>query len=63
MNQVDQGLATFLCAREVMEITGLSRLTIWRLERKGVSPRRRGLSPEAVGLIERCTSVGVAEGT
>ena len=34
---------------EVLEMTGLSRTTVWRLERKGEFPRRVQLGPRAVG--------------
>lgn len=37
---------------EVMARTGLSRTTLWRLERRGVFPARRQLSPGTVGWIE-----------
>ena len=37
---------------EVCRRTGISRTTIWRLERKGVFPLRRQLSSGAVGWIE-----------
>ena len=40
-----------LRADEVVEITGLSRTTIWRLERSGDFPPRRHLSSFAVGWI------------
>ena len=39
------------CA-EVCKRTGLSRVTIWRLERTGIFPLRRKLSANAVGWIE-----------
>jgi prophage regulatory protein len=41
-----------LRARIVCERTGLSRSTLWRLERKGAGPRHRQLSANAVGWIE-----------
>jgi len=34
---------------EVKALSGLSRSTIWRLEREGLFPRRVQLSPNAVG--------------
>ena len=34
---------------EVAERTGLSRTTVWRLERQGQFPARIQLSPRAVG--------------
>jgi prophage regulatory protein len=34
---------------EVTEMTGLSRTTIWRRERKGEFPQRVKLGPQAVG--------------
>lgn len=36
---------------EVCEITGLSRTTIWRLERDGRFPKRRRLGPNSVGHV------------
>ncbi len=36
-------------AREVQEITGLSRTTLWRLENKGEFPHRVSLSIGSVG--------------
>ncbi|WP_081646966.1 AlpA family phage regulatory protein [Limisalsivibrio acetivorans] len=36
-------------AQELQELTGLSRTTIWRLERKGESPARVPLSGSSVG--------------
>lgn len=36
---------------EVERITGLSRTTIWRMERRGDFPERRQLAPNAVGWL------------
>jgi len=36
----------------VRDRTGLSRSTIWRLERRGVFPKHRRLSANAVGWLE-----------
>ena len=36
----------------VKDRVGLSRTSIWRLERKGLFPRRRQLSANAVGWSE-----------
>jgi prophage regulatory protein len=36
----------------VRERTGLSRSTVWRLERKGAFPKHRRISPNAVGWLE-----------
>ena len=41
-----------LRARAVCERTGLSRTTLWRLERRGAFPRHRQLSTHAVGWLE-----------
>ena len=38
--------------RTVRDRTGLSRSTIWRLERRGVFPQHRRISINAVGWIE-----------
>ena len=40
----------------VRERTGLSRSTIWRLERRGEFPHHRRLSANAVGWIEEDVS-------
>lgn len=37
---------------EVLARTGLSRTTIWRLERAGLFPARRRLGPNSVGWLE-----------
>jgi len=36
----------------VVSVTGLSRMTIWRLERSGGFPRRRQLGPRSVAWLE-----------
>ncbi|PYQ71873.1 MAG: transcriptional regulator [Acidobacteria bacterium] len=41
------------CADTVRGRTGLSRSTIWRLERRGEFPRHRRISPNAVGWLEQ----------
>jgi len=41
-----------LNAKEVVKKTGLSRTTIWRLERKGEFPLRVALSDRRVGWKE-----------
>ncbi len=38
--------------RDVANTTGLSRTTLWRLERRGDFPRRIRLSPNSTGWIE-----------
>jgi prophage regulatory protein len=35
--------------REVVHLTGLSRTTIWRLERAGQFPKRRRLTRNTIG--------------
>ena len=42
----------FVREGECQRITGLSRSTRWRLERKDMFPKRRRLSPNAVGWLE-----------
>jgi prophage regulatory protein len=42
----------FLRIRQVMLLTGLSRMTIYRLERDGRFPKRRRLSKNAVAWLE-----------
>jgi len=38
--------------QQVTELTGLSRVTVWRLERAGKFPSRIRLSANAVGWLE-----------
>jgi predicted DNA-binding transcriptional regulator AlpA len=38
--------------KEVALLTGLSRVTIWRLEQAGQFPSKLALSPNRVGWIE-----------
>lgn len=40
-----------LRSNEVVSLTGLSRTTLWRLERTGDFPQRRRLSSFAVGWV------------
>jgi len=47
----ENGLDRFLRLREVVAVTGLSPATIWRRERAGDFPRRRQISPGAVGWL------------
>ena len=37
----------------VLARTGLSRSTVWRLERRGAFPRHRRISPNAVAWLEQ----------
>jgi prophage regulatory protein len=41
----------FLRDREIRSLTGLSKTTIWRLERTGRFPRRRKLAARAAGWV------------
>jgi prophage regulatory protein len=43
---------SFMRWREVQHATGLSRSTIWRLERAGDFPQRRKLSTHTVGWLQ-----------
>lgn len=38
---------------QVTKLTGLSRVTIWRLERRGDFPHRRQLGRNSVGWLDR----------
>jgi len=38
--------------QELLQITGLSSATLWRLERAGDFPRRLRLGPHAVGWLD-----------
>ena len=42
----------FLRSRQVVQLTGLSRMTIYRLEIAGQFPRRRQLSRNSVAWLE-----------
>jgi prophage regulatory protein len=42
----------FLRIRQVMQVTGLSRMTIYRLELAGEFPKRRQLSKNPVAWLE-----------
>ena len=53
----------FLREAEVRRITGLSRTTRWRMERRGEFPRRRILSRNAVGWLASQIETWVAERT
>jgi prophage regulatory protein len=37
--------------KAVVQRTGLSRTTVWRLERRGLFPARRQISPGTIGWI------------
>jgi|tagenome__1003787_1003787.scaffolds.fasta_scaffold19104226_1 prophage regulatory protein len=43
----------FLRFTAVRDRTGLSRSTIWRLERRGEFPKHRRIAPNAVGWVEQ----------
>jgi prophage regulatory protein len=43
----------FLRVKQVMAMTGLSRMTIYRLEQAGTFPARRKLGKNSVAWIER----------
>jgi prophage regulatory protein len=42
----------FLRIRQVMQVTGLSRMTLYRLELAGKFPKRRQLSENSVAWLE-----------
>jgi prophage regulatory protein len=42
----------FLRVRQVMQVTGLSRMTIYRLEIAGEFPKRRQLSKNSVAWLD-----------
>jgi prophage regulatory protein len=42
----------FLTVKQIMKMTGLSRTTIWRLERDEEFPKRRQLGLRRIGWIE-----------
>ena len=41
-----------LNVRDVVSMTGLSKVTIWRKEKSGAFPKRINLTPRRVGWIE-----------
>lgn len=45
----------------IRERTGLSRSTIWRLERRGVFPRHRRISANTVAWIEEEIDIWIRE--
>lgn len=38
--------------KEIVQMTGLSPVTIWRMEQRGEFPQKISLSPNRVGWIE-----------
>jgi prophage regulatory protein len=46
-----QALDSILRIKEVLRITGLSRTTLWRLERIRKFPKRRKLGARAIGWL------------
>ncbi len=42
----------FISEAECREVTSLSRVTRWRMERDGTFPRRRQISPNRIGWLE-----------
>jgi len=42
----------FVREPECLKMTGLSRITRWRLERKGIFPKRRQISPNCIAWLE-----------
>jgi prophage regulatory protein len=53
LQRLDSIPLKFLRFSAVRERTGLSRSTIWRLERRGVFPKHRRISANAVGWLEQ----------
>ena len=41
-----------LSKKQVVGLTGLSGVTIWRYEHAGIFPKRRQLGPRRVGWVE-----------
>ncbi len=52
MQRLDAVPLKFIRFTAVRERTGLSRSTIWRLERQGAFPKHRRISASAVGWLE-----------
>lgn len=53
IERADGGPLRFLRFMAVRDRTGLSRSTIWRLERRGAFPKHKRLSTNAVGWLEQ----------
>lgn len=51
-DQLDAGPLRFIRFAAVRDRTGLSRSTIWRLERRGAFPKHRRIAVNAVGWLE-----------
>jgi prophage regulatory protein len=50
-----------LRVREVVKITGLSRMTIYRLEKEGEFPSRRRLGKNSIAWIDHEVSTWIAQ--
>ena len=61
MQNNEQTPDRFVREPEVHKITGLSRTTRWRLERRGEFPRRRALSTNTVGWLASEIEAWMAE--
>ncbi|MBZ5499157.1 MAG: AlpA family phage regulatory protein [Acidobacteriia bacterium] len=51
-NQTPGPEGCILRAKKVIELTGLSRSTLWRLQRHGKFPRSRRIGDVAVGWLD-----------
>ena len=51
----------FLREPEVRKVTGLSRVTRWRMENRGEFPKRRRISPNAVAWLSSEVQAWMAE--
>ncbi len=51
MHDTDQTADRFMREPEVRRITGLSRTTRWRMERRGEFPRKKRISKNAVAWL------------
>ncbi len=61
MNSFSSESDRFLREPEVKQTSGLSRTTRWRLEKKGLFPRRRQISPNGVAWLESEIRTWMAE--
>jgi prophage regulatory protein len=48
----ERSFMKILKQKEVVHLTGLSKVTIWRLEQRGAFPTKISLSPNRVGWLE-----------
>jgi prophage regulatory protein len=53
IKQDEQMTNKFLSKATVVEMTGLSNVTLWRMEKTGDFPKRRQISPNRIAWLEK----------